>query len=96
MIGIGKSKLSDIIAFLEKVFCESIGVEYAYIRDPEKVKWIQNQLYKNKNQPQFEADQKKEILTKLNEAYLFETFLHKNFVGQKRFSLEGNETLIPA
>ncbi|MDN6309026.1 MAG: 2-oxoglutarate dehydrogenase E1 component, partial [Psychroflexus sp.] len=96
LIGIGKSKLSDIIAFLEKVFCESIGVEYAYIRDPEKVKWIQNQIYKNKNQPQFEADQKKEILTKLNEAYLFETFLHKNFVGQKRFSLEGNETLIPA
>ncbi|PJX22769.1 2-oxoglutarate dehydrogenase E1 component [Psychroflexus sp. S27] len=96
LIGIGKAKLRDIIDFLEKVFCESIGVEYAYIRKPQEIEWIQKQIYKNHNHPKFDADQKKKILRKLNKAFLFETFLHKNFVGQKRFSLEGNETLIPA
>jgi 2-oxoglutarate dehydrogenase E1 component len=66
-----------------------------YIREPEELQWIQNKLNINDNQPSFSADKKKHILKKLNEAVSFETFLHKKYVGQKRFSLEGGESLIP-
>ncbi len=96
IIGIGKATLRDIISFLENVFCDSIGVEYAYIRKPEEVKWIQDKIYHNQNKTNFTEDQKKNILRRLNEAVTFESFLHKSYVGQKRFSLEGNESLIPA
>jgi len=95
-VGIGSSKLSDIIAHLEKVYCQSIGVEYMYIRDSKEIDWIKNRLHKNANTPNFDAQQKKHILHKLNQAVAFENFLHKKFVGQKRFSLEGAESLIPA
>ncbi len=95
-VGIGPSTLKVIIAHLEKVYCQSIGVEYMYIRDPKEIDWIKNRLHKNSNTPKFEAKQKKHILHKLNQAVAFENFLHKKFVGQKRFSLEGAESLIPA
>ena len=95
-VGIGVSKLSDIIKHLDQVYCQSIGVEYMYIRDPKEIDWIKNRLHKNSNTPKFEAKQKKHILHKLNQAVAFENFLHKKFVGQKRFSLEGAESLIPA
>ncbi|MAW21124.1 MAG: 2-oxoglutarate dehydrogenase E1 component [Flavobacteriales bacterium] len=95
-IGIGPSTLRAIITHLEKVYCQSIGVEYMYIRDPEEIEWIKNRLHQNSNTPNFEAIQKKHILHKLNQAVAFENFLHKKFVGQKRFSLEGSESLIPA
>ncbi len=96
IIGIGKASLKRIIAFLENVFCDAIGIEYVYIRKPEIVSWIQDKIYHNENQPNFSKDEKKHILKKLNQAVTFESFLHKNFIGQKRFSLEGNESLIPA
>ncbi|MFO7745167.1 MAG: 2-oxoglutarate dehydrogenase E1 component [Psychroflexus sp.] len=96
IIGIGKATLRQIIDFLENVFCDSIGVEYAYIRKPEEVKWIQDTIYKNQNKTDYSEVQKKNILRRLNEAVIFESFLHKSYVGQKRFSLEGNESLIPA
>ena len=95
-VGIGPSTLKVIITHLEKVYCQSIGVEYMYIRDPKEIDWIKNRLHKNSNTPKFEAKQKKHILHKLNQAVAFENFLHKKFVGQKRFSLEGAESLIPA
>ena len=95
-VGIGASTLKVIITHLEKVYCQSIGVEYMYIRDPKEIDWIKNRLHKNSNTPKFEANQKKHILHKLNQAVAFENFLHKKFVGQKRFSLEGAESLIPA
>lgn len=96
IIGIGKAPLKRIIEFLESVFCDAIGLEYVYIRKPEVVSWIQDYIYKNENQPEFTNEEKKHILKKLNQAVTFETFLHTNFIGQKRFSLEGNESLIPA
>ena len=96
LIGIGKTSLKNIIAHLEQVYCESIGVEYMYIRKPAEIKWIQNWLHKNNNQPNFNKEEKTQILKKLNEAVSFESFLHTKYVGQKRFSLEGNESLIPA
>ncbi|MBT3417236.1 MAG: 2-oxoglutarate dehydrogenase E1 component [Flavobacteriales bacterium] len=95
-VGIGPSKLSEIITHLEKVYCQSIGVEYMYIRDSKEIDWIKNRLHKNANTPNFDVQQKKHILHKLNQAVAFENFLHKKFVGQKRFSLEGAESLIPA
>ncbi len=95
-LGLGSQTLRDIIAHLEKIYCHSIGVEYMYIRKPEEIKWIQEKLNINDNQPNFSSDEKKHILKKLNEAVSFETFLHTKYVGQKRFSLEGGESLIPA
>lgn len=87
--------LREILEHLDKIYCQSIGVEYMYIRKPEVIQWIQDKIGYNDNQPKFDADQKKNILEKLNEAVSFENFLHTKYVGQKRFSLEGGESLIP-
>ncbi|MFP9113975.1 2-oxoglutarate dehydrogenase E1 component [Flavobacterium sp. RHBU_3] len=95
-VGLQPSTLADIVSYLQSIYCGHIGIEYMYIRDPEVRKWIQDKLAVNSNQPSFGADQKKRILEKLNEAVSFENFLHTKYVGQKRFSLEGGETLIPA
>ena len=96
IIGIGAATLTDIVAHLKRIYCDAIGVEYMYIRNPERVAWIQNWLNVNDNHPSFSIDQKKHILKKLTQAVSFESFLHTKYVGQKRFSLEGNESLIPA
>ena len=96
ILGLGPSTLKQIIEHLRRVYCDSIGIEYMYIRKPEEVKWIQEKLNINENQPAFNEEQKKHILKKLNEAVSFENFLHTKYVGQKRFSLEGGESLIPA
>jgi 2-oxoglutarate dehydrogenase E1 component len=95
-IGIGASKLRDILAHLEQTYCQSIGVEYMYIRNQEIVEWLRGKMEGSKNTPSFSINEKKTILNKLNQAVVFENFLHTKFVGQKRFSLEGAETLIPA
>ena len=95
-IGIGAAKLKQIIQHLEKVYCQSIGVEFTYIRNPIEVNWFKKRLHVNDNNPSFSSSKKIHILNKLNQAVSFEAFLHKKFVGQKRFSLEGAESLIPA
>ena len=95
IIGIGASSLQQIITHLTSIYCDAIGVEYMYIRKPERVKWIQDWINVNDNHPNFNAERKKHILKKLNQAVSFEGFLHTKYVGQKRFSLEGNESLIP-
>ena len=94
-VGLEPCSLNDIIIHLETTYCESIGIEYQYIRHPERVEWIRKNI-ELKNRPQFSKDQKKHILHKLNQATVFEQFLQKKFVGQKRFSIEGAESLIPA
>lgn len=96
ILGIGPQTLESIVDHLEKIYCSSIGLEYMYIRNPKEIEWIQSKLNINDNQPKFSKDQKKHILSKLNEAVTFENFLHTKYVGQKRFSLEGGESLIPA
>jgi 2-oxoglutarate dehydrogenase E1 component len=96
VLGIGEASLEKILKHLNSIYCDSIGIEYMYIRKPEEIQWIQDKLNINDNQPQFSEDQKKHILKKLNEAVAFENFLHTKYVGQKRFSLEGGESLIPA
>ncbi len=95
-IGIGPAKLKDIIAFLEETYCNSIGVEYLFIRDVEIVNWLQKKIETTRNKPDYTEEEKKYILRKLERAVLFENFLQKKFPGQKRFSLEGVEALIPA
>jgi 2-oxoglutarate dehydrogenase E1 component len=96
MVNMKPSSLADIIKHLENVYCQSIGVEYMYIREPDKLEWIKNRLDINDNLPKFSTEKKKHILKKLNEAVSFENFLHTKYVGQKRFSLEGCEAVIPA
>ena len=96
ILGLKATSLRNIIDHLQAIYCQSIGVEYMYIRKPDRVQWIQNWINVNDNQPSFHADQKKHILKKLTQAVSFEMFLHTKYVGQKRFSLEGNESLIPA
>lgn len=94
-VGVGATTLRNIIAHLERVYCNSIGVEYMYIRKPEEIAWIKENI-ELKSLTVFDARQKKYLLHQLNKAVVFEQFLHKKFVGQKRFSLEGGEALIPA
>ncbi|MEM9143550.1 MAG: 2-oxoglutarate dehydrogenase E1 component, partial [Bacteroidota bacterium] len=96
ILGIGRKSLREILEHLQSIYCDAIGVEYMYIRKPERIEWIQNWININSNHPQFPPGQKKHILRKLNQAVAFESFLHTKYVGQKRFSLEGNESLIPA
>ncbi|MTE26896.1 2-oxoglutarate dehydrogenase E1 component [Winogradskyella ouciana] len=96
IIGLETASLQNIIDHLERIYCDSIGVEYMYIRKPEEIEWIQKKLNVNDNHSNFTPDEKKYILKKLNQAVTFESFLHTKYVGQKRFSLEGNESLIPA
>ena len=96
VINIQPCTLQEIITHLDTIYCQHIGVEYMYIRKPEVVEWIQKKLGVNDNQPKFSVDEKKSILNKLNQAVSFENFLHTKYVGQKRFSLEGGESIIPA
>ena len=95
ILGIGPKSLRDIISHLEEIYCDSIGVEYMYLRNPEELRWWQLRLNKNNNHPNYSLDAKKYIFSKLNQAVSFESFLQTKYVGQKRFSLEGGETLIP-
>jgi len=96
IIGVGATTLANILIHLERIYCNSIGIEYMYIRTPERIQWIQEKLNHNSNSPDFSNNQKKQILKKTIEAVAFEKFLHTKYVGQKRFSLEGGEALIPA
>ncbi len=96
ILGIGPQKLEKIIFHLERIYCESIGVEYMFIRNPEEIQWWQNKLNENDNHPNYPPETKRYVLSKLTQAVTFEQFLQTKYVGQKRFSLEGGETLIPA
>ena len=95
-VGLGPAKLRDIRQLIEDTYCRSIGAEFKYIRSPEKIKWLQDRMESERNTPNFPLEKKKRILQKLNEAVVFENFLGTKFLGQKRFSLEGAESLIPA
>ncbi|TGE27463.1 2-oxoglutarate dehydrogenase E1 component [Hymenobacter metallicola] len=97
VLGLGTgAKLRDIIAALEKIYTRSIGFEYMYIRDPQILDWFRAKVEKDSLAFNPGVEYKKRILKKLNEAVVFENFLHTKFLGQKRFSLEGGETTIPA
>ncbi|MBT1018206.1 multifunctional oxoglutarate decarboxylase/oxoglutarate dehydrogenase thiamine pyrophosphate-binding subunit/dihydrolipoyllysine-residue succinyltransferase subunit [Canibacter sp. lx-72] len=86
-------KLRDILGVLRDSYCRKIGVEYMHIHDPEQRLWLRSQLEVSYEKPHHDVQLR--ILEKLNEAEAFETFLQTKYVGQKRFSLEGGESLIP-
>ena len=88
-IGIGPSSLRDILAFLEKTYCSSVGVEYKFVRNPEVLQWLEEKMEGCSNAPDYSVEEQLEHLKNINEAVGFESFLHTKFVGQKRFSLEG-------
>ncbi len=86
-------KLREILGVLRDSYCRTVGIEYMHIPDPEQRRWFQEKLELKYQKPS--RDEQMRILSKLNEAEAFETFLQTKFVGQKRFSLEGGESLIP-
>ncbi len=90
-----KATLREIIALLKETYCGKIGVEFMHIQDPKKRTWLKKRMEENRNQPKLARDEQLHILEKLQEATLFEAFLHRKFLGQKRFSLEGGEAIIP-
>ena len=92
----GAATLADLIVHLERIYCNSIGLEYMHINNVEERDFIRKWIQVNENHPNLAVEEKKEILHKLNQAVAFENYLHTKFVGQKRFSLEGGESLIPA
>jgi 2-oxoglutarate dehydrogenase E1 component len=95
-IGIGKAALRDIVDHLKKTYCGHIGSEYMFIRDPEKTSWLREKIEKGQNRTRFSNEERITIYHDLKQAVGFEKFIHKRFVGQKRFSLEGAEILVPA
>ncbi len=90
-----KAPLLEIINALKAIYCGKIGVEYMGLENPELEKWLQEQIEPNRFRTDFSIEQKRDILNHLNRSEIFESFLHTKYVGQKRFSLEGSETLIP-
>jgi 2-oxoglutarate dehydrogenase E1 component len=94
-IGLGQAKLVDIIAKLRKCYCDHIGVEYSYVHDAEKIQFL-TEAVETASNSRLSIDQRRRILQKLNEGVMFEKFLHTKYIGQKRFSLEGGESTIPA
>jgi 2-oxoglutarate dehydrogenase E1 component len=91
----GSCTLRQLIAILRATYCRTIGVEFMHIRDTAIRRWLLERMEPTRNRPAYDLKKKWRIIYKLNAAELFETFLHKNYVGQKRFSLEGGEMLIP-
>jgi 2-oxoglutarate dehydrogenase E1 component len=95
-LGGGQMKLRDVIASLQKTYCGHVGVEYSHIQDQDCRLWLQERIESTSLQPSFTKPQKVRILRRVYKAELFEKFLHTKYVGQKRFSLEGGETIIAA
>ncbi|GAA4477512.1 multifunctional oxoglutarate decarboxylase/oxoglutarate dehydrogenase thiamine pyrophosphate-binding subunit/dihydrolipoyllysine-residue succinyltransferase subunit [Rhodococcus olei] len=91
--GKDRAKLRDVLSILRDAYCRHVGVEYTHMLDPEQMKWLQERVEAKHVKPT--VAQQKYILSKLNAAEAFETFLQTKYVGQKRFSLEGAESVIP-
>jgi multifunctional 2-oxoglutarate metabolism enzyme len=90
-----RMKLRDIMELLRDTYCRTIGIEYMHIQDPEQKRWIQGQVEGRPRSAWMDTSKKLRILGMLSAAEAFEKFLHTKYIGHKRFSLEGLETLIP-
>ncbi|HCL82473.1 MAG TPA: 2-oxoglutarate dehydrogenase E1 component, partial [Chitinophagaceae bacterium] len=95
LIGLGTTSLRNILSHLQKCYANHVGIEFKYISDQKKVDWLTAEMEKKFIEP-LPLQKKQRILEKLNEGVMFEKFLHTKYIGQKRFSLEGGETTIPA
>ncbi|WP_432720213.1 2-oxoglutarate dehydrogenase E1 component [Jeongeupia wiesaeckerbachi] len=94
--GMEKASLADVLSFLKQTYCGSIGLEYMHITRSEEKHWVQSWFESRRSSSQYNATQKKRILKQVTAAETLEQYLHKKYVGQKRFSLEGGDSLIPA
>ncbi|MEM9399559.1 MAG: 2-oxoglutarate dehydrogenase E1 component [Verrucomicrobiota bacterium] len=95
LAGGGERRLSEIVDILHETYCRTIGAEYMHIQDFTIRRWLRDKMEKCRNRPNFSKEKKKRILNRILAAEQFERYLHTRFVGQKRFSIEGGETLIP-
>jgi 2-oxoglutarate decarboxylase len=95
LAGKRSATLREILNILNETYCQSIGVEYRHIQDPDEKKWLQDQMESTRNKGNFSLEEKMLMLNKLIQAENFEKFIHTKYVGHKRFSLEGMETIIP-
>ncbi len=95
LIGLGTTSLKNILEHLQQCYAAHVGIEFKYISEQKKIDWLTNEMEKKFLNP-LPLEKKKRILEKLNEGVMFEKFLHTKYIGQKRFSLEGGETTIPA
>jgi len=95
LVGPREMKLKDLLQFLRDTYCRTIGVEYMYITDMAQKRWVQERLESTRATPSYDAEYRKHILERLTAGETLEKYLHTRYVGQKRFSLEGGETLIP-
>ncbi len=94
-IGLPRATLRELLQRVRETYCRTIGVEYMHIQDTRIRRWLQERMEPRRNRPSFDHAQKLRILKNLHYAELFEQFLQTRFTGQKRFSLEGAETLVP-
>jgi 2-oxoglutarate dehydrogenase E1 component len=94
-VGLPHATLRELLDALRETYCRTIGVEYTHIQDTRVRRWLQERMEPRRNRPNFDRAKKHAILKELHYAEMFERFLHTRYVGQKRFSLEGAETLIP-
>jgi len=95
LIGLGTTSLRNILGHLQKCYADHVGIEFKYISDQKKIDWLTTEMEKKFIEP-LPLEKRRRILEKLNEGVMFEKFLHTKYIGQKRFSLEGGETTIPA
>ncbi len=95
-VGIGTATLRDILKHMQTAYCSSFGFEFEYIREPEERLWFKEKIERHPSFYQYPIEKKEKILRKLNKAVVFENFLGRKYIGEKRFSLEGGETTIPA
>lgn len=93
--GYQKAPLRDILDLLRETYCGHIGAEYMHLLNLEERDWLRDSMESSTNNPNLTIEEKRQILHKLNQAGAFEQFLHRKYIGHKRFSLEGAETLIP-
>ena len=94
-VGLGAAKLRDILTHLNNCYCKHIGIEYMYVRNPERIEWLRERIEAVKK-PSFSGEEKKQFLEMASKASLFEQYIHRKFVGAKRFSVEGCEAMVPA
>ncbi len=95
LIDNNRASLKNIIKTLKEIYCRSIGVEFMHLQDPQERKWLQDRMEPVRNRSDLKPDDKLRIMEKLYRATLFEQFLHKKYLGQTRFSLEGAEAVVP-
>ncbi|MDZ7831501.1 MAG: 2-oxoglutarate dehydrogenase E1 component [Desulfobacterales bacterium] len=96
--GVGETRtmtLKEILQWLRQTYCRSVGVEYMHLQDPDEREWLRERMESVSNRPSLDTDEKVRILNKLSQARRFEQFIHKKYLGQKRFSLEGADAIIP-